>query len=231
MNATTLLERNARVQLVANPNVCHDDAEEMFACYGAHISTEHAGDVCIQAVDTAWLRDGLSTDEIAAKLVEADSDLTTEEAEALADKASGVWDCMVGIEDLLAAAAEAALAGYLDTTLERLREAQSAETEHGDDPSTSALVEQLLEPATAYRVYHAPEGSAPSFCGEFSSLVEAEAHAEKEPRGLASSLWDTARAAGHCGGLSAPDTDGEEDDEPESWHGSAGHHCVTRVRY
>ena len=83
---------------------------------------------------------------------------------------------------------------------------------------------------TKYRVYRAPEGCDSSFCGEYDTLAEAQQAAETEPAGLERSLWDTARAAGHCGGLTAP-SGGVEDDEPISWHGASGWHCVVRVQH
>lgn len=84
---------------------------------------------------------------------------------------------------------------------------------------------------TRYRVYKAEEGSCPSFCGEYDTYDEAAAVAESEPAGLSKSLWGTAYAAGHAAGQFAPDRRGEEDDEPSSWHGTRGWHCVVPVRY
>lgn len=83
---------------------------------------------------------------------------------------------------------------------------------------------------TKYRVYKAEVGSDIAFCGEYDTYERAVEIAGKEPRGLEQSLWDTARAAGHCGGQTAPDSDGEED-EPKSWHGASGSYCVCVVRY
>lgn len=80
---------------------------------------------------------------------------------------------------------------------------------------------------TRYRVYDAPEGCDLSFCGEYVTLQEAQSAADDEPEGLPKSLWDTARAAGHCGGQRAPEG-GIEDDEPISWHGDQ--HCVVEVK-
>jgi hypothetical protein len=82
---------------------------------------------------------------------------------------------------------------------------------------------------TADRVYEAPEGCDPSFCGEYDTLADAQAAAVTEPAGLEKSLWDTARAAGHCAGMSAPE--GGEEGEPISWHGASGWHCVVPVEY
>lgn len=79
-----------------------------------------------------------------------------------------------------------------------------------------------------YRIYDAPEGCDQIFCGEYDTLAEAQEAADGEPGGLPRSMWDTARAAGHCGGLTAPDG-GTEDEEPISWHGES--HCVVAVTY
>ena len=81
-----------------------------------------------------------------------------------------------------------------------------------------------------YRVYEAPDGCDPSFCAECDTLDEATTLADSEPAGLPKSQWDTARAAGHCAGMSAPDG-GEEDEAPISWHGESGWHCVVKVTY
>lgn len=79
-----------------------------------------------------------------------------------------------------------------------------------------------------YRVYEAEDGCDLVYCGEFDDLTEAQEFAETEPGGLPASMWDTARAAGHCGGQTAPDG-GAEDDEPISWHGTDGTYCVVAV--
>lgn len=81
---------------------------------------------------------------------------------------------------------------------------------------------------TAYRVYEAAEGSDLIFCGEFDDQFTAETVADSAPGGIPRSLWDTARAAGHCAGMVSPEG-GVEDDEPLSWH--ADHHCVVQVTY
>lgn len=77
----------------------------------------------------------------------------------------------------------------------------------------------------SYHVFCAPDGCAMEYCGAFASLAEAQAHAETEPAGLEESLWDTARAAGSCAGMTAPPSAAVEA-EPISWHGASGWHCV-----
>lgn len=98
--------------------------------------------------------------------------------------------------------------------------------------TTTPAGEQIpAQRCEAYRVYRAPDGGGTFFCGEYATLQEAIEAAENEPAGLARCAWGTARAAGHCGGKTAPSNEGEESDEPESWHGTEGWHCVVRVTY
>jgi hypothetical protein len=84
---------------------------------------------------------------------------------------------------------------------------------------------------TKYRVYHAPDGCTPSFCGEYGTRSAAERAAKRQPVGLPQDLWETARAAGHVYGMTAPDTGGVEADEPIGWYGKEGWHCVVAVAY
>lgn len=81
-----------------------------------------------------------------------------------------------------------------------------------------------------YRVYEAREGHDLVYCGEYPTYDEAVRIAETEPDGLPESLWGTAKSAGHVAGKQAPEAV-EECEEPESWHGREGWHCVVRVRY
>lgn len=228
---TDLLARDAKVVLRPNADTTHQDAAYWYACYGAHISTEAAGDVEVQAVDPEWLAQDLDDEEIAAKIREecAAIAFSSDELEELISLARQVWDAATTVCNLLDTAVEDYTAGDLDGVLEHLRAAREVETEHGDDPATSELVEKLIEPKTAWRVYCCPDGCCASYCGEYDTQEEAEAIAESEPVGLEESLWATARAAGHCAGMTAPG-DGEED-EPLSWHGAAGYHCVVKVIY
>lgn len=81
-----------------------------------------------------------------------------------------------------------------------------------------------------YNVYHIPEGSAPAFYGFAETLADAKELAAKgraKGRALEQSLWDTARAAGHCAGLVAPT--GEEAEEPAEWFGADGWDCAVAV--
>lgn len=81
---------------------------------------------------------------------------------------------------------------------------------------------------TRYRVYEAPDGCGLTFCGEKDTYEAAVELATKEPGGSPEYQWATMRAAGGMADTS-PDVDGQEDEEPMSWHGAA--HCVVRVVY
>lgn len=67
-----------------------------------------------------------------------------------------------------------------------------------------------------FNVYHAPEGCAEVFLGFAKNLREAQSLVGKG--GLAQSDYGTARAAGHCAGMHAPDKSGEGK-EPWEWLG------------
>lgn len=232
-----LLARDAKVSLRPNADTRHDDAREMYDCYGAHV-TDHEyddegelameRDISMQAVEFDWLDD--DDDDAVAEKIREEIGCTPDAAEQLLALARRVRADMEAIAEQLDEAVEAYNAGDLDGVSEALRSARSMETDHGDDPSTRELVEKLVERKTAWRVYCCPDGCCASYCGEYDTQEEAEAIAESEPIGLEESLWATARAAGHCAGLTAPDPDGEEDD-PQSWHGAAGYHCVLKVTY
>lgn len=222
--------------LKANANASYDSAQEWYSCYGAHISSEHRGDLDVQSVEFDWLNsdketDGWRTEQLAALDVPSlgdftkcddlpninitsairdgdESDLQTfvdyfrdedsygedeglmemgggvatdiegaleqvkeinkwarkansyaalkikemyprevtwYEIDSLVDLAKGVREAAEGVEAELEAAATAYNAGDLDEVIERLKAARSLEMDHGDDPSTSALVDQLLE--------------------------------------------------------------------------------------
>lgn len=233
---TDLLARDAKVVLRPDANTSHDDARNMYDCYGAHV-TDHEydqdgelvreRDIELQVVEYEWLDDD-DDDAVTQKIV-AEVGCSKAVAEQLLALARQVRRDMEAVERDLDEAVKAYDTGDINGVIEALRSARGKETEHGDDPSTSELVEKLLEPKTAWRVYCCPDGCCASYCGEYDTQEEAEEIAESEPIGLEESMWATARAAGHCAGMTAPG-DGEED-EPESWHGAAGYHCVVKVTY
>lgn len=227
----------SNLQFRKNADTRYDDAENMFSCYGAHERQydkdgRHVRDWEIQVVDAEWLRSDKDEEELVELLLSEDGPLSDRDlAEALAAKAKSVWDDMVAIEELLAEAVAAYERGDLAACLEALSSAGHAESDHGDDPSTSDLADRLLEPRVTFRVYRAPDGCDAEFVGEYDTQEEAEDAAEKATSGLPRSMWDTARAAGHVAGLYAPSAEGEEDEEPESWHGPDGVNYVVRVTY
>jgi hypothetical protein len=77
-----------------------------------------------------------------------------------------------------------------------------------------------------YNVYHAPDGCDPEFIGWVPDLEEAQSFVGLS--GLPKSLWGVARAAGHCGGMYAPE--GEEDDDNITWlEGDDGCYCAVAI--
>lgn len=81
-----------------------------------------------------------------------------------------------------------------------------------------------------YNVYHAPDGGSVTYLGQATSLRAARALVARTPHGggLPECLWATARAAGHCAGMRAPDQQGEAS-EPTAWFGRRGEYCAVRV--
>lgn len=78
-----------------------------------------------------------------------------------------------------------------------------------------------------YHVYHAPDGSGESYLG-FATSLRAARRLAATGRELPESLYATARAAGHCAGLQAPDTS-HEASEPTAWFGRGGYYCAVAV--
>ena len=83
-------------------------------------------------------------------------------------------------------------------------------------------------PAVCYRVYEAPDGCDEGFVGEYATCEQAVLVAEQERTGTPRADWNMHRAANDD--VDTPDG-GIEDDEPISWHGENGWHCVVRVSY
>lgn len=84
-----------------------------------------------------------------------------------------------------------------------------------------------------YNVYDAPKGFSERYIGIAVSVEEARKLAKRFEDGsissLEESLFYTAKIAGHCGGLSAPDKSGE-DDEPAEYTGKNGNIAIVTVR-
>jgi hypothetical protein len=80
---------------------------------------------------------------------------------------------------------------------------------------------------TIYRVELCPDGCDVSFVGDYDSLAKARAAAESGACGLPRADWDTARAAGHVGGMTAPEGGPEEYAEADEW---VGYYAITAFR-
>lgn len=81
-----------------------------------------------------------------------------------------------------------------------------------------------------YNVYYAPEGGGETYYGFAESLEDAKRLADNSPTGLDEALYQTAIAAGHCGGLEAPDKSFETKDLGSIiWFGDDGFYCAVPV--
>ena len=78
----------------------------------------------------------------------------------------------------------------------------------------------------AYNIYHAPAGCAETYLGRVDTLDEA--YELEGASGLPEHLYETARAAGHCNGISAPDKS-REAGEPTEWFGADDSYCAIAV--
>lgn len=136
-------------RLMADADITHEDAEDMYSSYGWHLSTEDAGDVTLQAVEFDWL-DQSDDSGVAAKLLDSTrghgrSKMTVDEAEQIVAKAREVRESMESIDGLLEQAVAAHERGDVDSVIETLDNAQRQESEHGDCPESTSLRGKLLE--------------------------------------------------------------------------------------
>lgn len=128
----------------------YESAEEWYENYGAHLDTESTGSVMIQSIDYDWLDEKDDATLLADHRDDLDM-LTDDEALALISMARNVRAAADDVVSLLRDAAEACEKGDKDAVVEALLAASSLESEHGDDPATQYLADQLLEPTGIFR--------------------------------------------------------------------------------
>ena len=91
------------------------------------------------------------------------------------------------------------------------------------------MTTQKMQKTRGYNVYYAPDGDE-TYLGIVASLRDARRLASRHVRGggLPDCLYATAEAAGHCGGISAPDKSIEVDpaDKRIRWLGRGGWYCA-----
>ena len=134
------------MKLRLNADTSHETRSEWYGAYGAHISTESAGDVCIQAVDIDWLIECEDDDDLLRTHGGAlDSRMTQSEKEELVARAQTVWKSAIDMVFMLDEAVDAYRLGDMVGVERWLDEASVFERQHGDDPATRALAKQLLE--------------------------------------------------------------------------------------
>lgn len=135
-----------KMALKQNADTSHETAAEWYASYGAHVCTQHHGDITPDVVDYDSLDD--DDDEIAEALMDIYSDLTRSEADEIIALARRVKDAADAVVSHLEDAVKAYKADDLAAVVDALDCASSEESEHGDDPSAKALREALVEPAS-----------------------------------------------------------------------------------
>jgi len=142
ITTATYCDEPVRLSTGIDPSsIQYQDAAEMYFAYGAHVTDEQGYAVEIQAISAGELMDH-DDDELERELVEnGNGDV----AEELVEKARSVFDAMQGIEEELRNAMEAAEKGDLEATVDALSLASRLERDHGDDPATRQVAEQLLE--------------------------------------------------------------------------------------
>lgn len=77
-----------------------------------------------------------------------------------------------------------------------------------------------------YNVYYAPDGCDESYVGFADTMDDAKAMVGSD--GLPGSLYDSARAAGHCAGMTAPNKS-REIEEAAIWLDEC--YCAVPVRH
>lgn len=131
-----------QTRLRDSADTTHETASDMYDAYGWHLSTDER-DIPLQAVQYDWLDDADDV-RVAGRLRAADSDLTDDEAMDLVVMARGVREAMEGVSDLLDDAVDAYRRGDCEGCARALEHASAVESDHGDDPATDALREQLI---------------------------------------------------------------------------------------
>lgn len=133
------------IRLRADASTHVEAASDWYDEYGAHISTEDAGDITIHAIDYDWLDE--SDDDVIydEHYDEIDDLMTRDEALELIALARSVRESAETVEGSLEAVVEAYEADDLDGVIEALEIASDIETDHGDDPATEDLMRRLLD--------------------------------------------------------------------------------------
>jgi hypothetical protein len=122
-------------------------AEDWYDAYGWHLTTEECGDVLLQTVTYHDARAASKDEAAKRRLLESlmADDLTEDEANGLAEKAIEVAEVADEVESLCDEIIAAAKAGDLPLLKSRLDELSDLESDHGSDPTASALRTELID--------------------------------------------------------------------------------------
>ena len=130
------------VRLSEDADSDHESAEDMYEAFGWHLTTEDAGDVCLQAVS---YEDADDIYGLAEQLVDENDGLTQEEAELIAAKAVEVREYCDSVEMLLGTAESYYYASDTRRCINALDEAAALESDGGDSPAANTLRAKLIE--------------------------------------------------------------------------------------
>lgn len=140
------------LELRPDANLDFPDAASWYDSYGYHLATQRAGDVPLQAIDYRWMYADKAT--VLAAVLSVYPKMCMHEARLLLSKAREVRRAADRIEELLQSAVDDYRSGNLQGVIDNLGAASDEEREHGDDPATASLAQQLLRPnAHQERIY------------------------------------------------------------------------------
>ena len=185
------------MKLRKNADTSHEEPEDWYGAYGAHISTKFAGDVCIQEVDPDWLIECEDDQDLIEAHRGPIRTLTKDEFAELVSRARSVWEAACNQWHYRELAVDAYRQGDLVRVEACLNMAALEERQHGDDPAARALRKQLLEETSASTICQLPD---PGHSLSLHARDLWDAYGGK---------WDECGACGACG---------EDGCSLESWH-------------
>lgn len=183
------------LKLRGNPNVSFDDAKEMYSCYGAHISTEEHGDICVQAVDYEWLDDDKSETDWRNEALSALDKLSEGDFSACDDKPNDLADALArgDEEDMQAWIDYLRADDYPDEGLESVGSTLADEIESALEQVRE--INQWADRAGSYAACKLKEGDPRLAWDDIESLVDLAKRVRGDMEPIAELLEQAASAA------------------------------------
>jgi len=130
-------------RLAVDADTTHEDARGWYESYGWGITTEHAGNVMLQACEYGWLDE--DDDTAVRNLMASNHALMAAEAAEIVSMARSVREMAEEVEGLLDVAVEAYRSGDLAATITALEACERREIDGGDSPATQSLADELID--------------------------------------------------------------------------------------